>query len=645
MADKKQIITAKLDWGASDTQAAPRSVLFDDIYFSGDGPAETDHVFLCGNDLPARFSNTQRFSIGELGFGAGLNFLCAWDSWRQVAKPDGARLSFFSVEAFPLTPTDLARTHAQWPQLTALSQKLVDVYPLLHPGFHRLHLDNDVSLTIFFGDALHGLSRAEGKVDAWFLDGFSPAKNPDMWRPELMAEIARLSNTRATLATFSVAGGVRRALQSAGFTADKRPGYGRKREMLAGLLTKNIRASRRKPWFDTREASKLKAGARIAVIGAGIAGAAMARALRQAGMTPIVYETNAPASGASGNPAGLIMPRLDAGDTPDALFHVAAYLYTMQLLLTLNEHSAQKLFNQCGAILHAQSEHEARRHKKLLAMSALPADWMRENRHGLLFPQGGVVNPRRFVRALLGETPTVLRQVKQLQPAQGKWRIISATGEDETFDAVVIANSLNALQFAQSGSLPLTGYAGQIDYFPNAAAPECARVFGPYIAPCPDFDGNGGGLVIGATYAPIAIGEAPATSAEATRSNIEAVSQLLPDLASALTPEASIPRASIRCVTPDWMPVAGPMPDWGFYTGAYEGVRDGRLIDYPAGQTQPGLYILSGLGSRGLVTAPLCATIIAAEIAGAPSPVETSVAEALHPARFCIRELKRAKAS
>ena len=637
MARGKKIDTANLDWDGD----APRSVFFDDIYFSGDGPAETTHVFLNGNDLPARFEKPQRFTIGELGFGAGLNFLAVWDAWRRAPKPAGAKLDFFSIEASPFSPKDMARAHGAWPAFSALAAMLCAQLPAPHHGFHRLELGGDVTLTLYYGDAADGLRATEASIDAWFLDGFAPARNPAMWAPEIFKETARLSNDNATFATFTVAGAVRRTLQDAGFAIEKRPGFGRKRDMLAGRLTENTHKSHRAAWFDTRETSRLKPDARIAIIGAGIAGAAMARALRIAGMAPTVFEANAPASGASGNPAGLIMPRLDADDTPAARFHVAAYLYTVQLLSSLQKNSSPTLFNQCGAVLHAHHDHierESRRQKKLLSMNVLPDGWIEARADGLAFPQGGVVNPANFVKALLGETPVIQREVKQLEFSGGEWRITCASGDDQCFDAVVIANSFDALRFKQCRSLPLSGYKGQIDYFPNAAAPNRAHIFGPYIAPGPE-----GGLVIGATYARLTAGQQPSPDTEATRSNIKAVGQTFPERARKLDPEASIPRASIRCVTPDWMPVAGPMPDWGYYAGAYDGLRDGRRRDYPPGRILPGLYILSGLGSRGLVTAPLTAAMIAAEIAGAPAPVDYTVAEALHPARFFIRELKRAR--
>jgi tRNA 5-methylaminomethyl-2-thiouridine biosynthesis bifunctional protein len=640
VTDDTRIDKATLDWGARDNERpAPRSVVFDDIYFSEDGLAETAHVFLAANDLPQRFEPAQSFAIGELGFGTGLNFLAVWDLWRRAKKPAAARLHFVSVEAFPLEREDLCKAHRAWPALTDLSQQLIAAYPPPHRGFHQLTFDDGITLTLYLGDALEGLACAEAQIDAWFFDGFAPDRNPAMWSPEIFSEVARLSAPGATFGTFTVAGAVRRALTSAGFAPEKRPGFGRKREMLAGGLkqpsdTTEIRAA----WFNTRPATPLNTTARIAIIGAGIAGASLAYALNNLGLAPVVYEAEAPASGASGNPAGLIMPRLDVDTTPTAHYFAHAYLHTIRLLNKLQQDAPAPLFSACGVRLCAAYDHDKARHEKRLAMAALPDGWIEAAGEDLHFPQAGVVDPAAFVRALLGATPLRQAKIIRLDKQNGKWRTEDSDGNHDIFDVVIIANGLDALSFTQVSALPLAGALGQIDWFPEAPEPTGATAFGPYIAPAPQ-----GGLVIGATYAPIAIGRSPEFSQEATQTNIAAVRAKFPELGEALSPERARPRASIRCTTPDRSPIAGPVPDWAFYAAAYDGLRHGLTTPYKDGQSQDGLYILTGLGSRGLVSAPLAAAMIAAEIAGAPAPVEAGVAEALHPARFFIRELKKAK--
>lgn len=646
MARDKRITEASLNWritgdaasqSGDGTAAAPSSVLFNDIYFAGDGEAETAHVFLQGNDLPARFETGARFTIGELGFGTGLNFLSAWRAWNAAAKPPGARLHFFSVEAYPLSIEDMARAHANWPSLERLAAALRGALPPPQPGFHQAFPGADVCLTLYYGDALDGLRQAEARVDAWFFDGFSPAKNPAMWAPDLFAEAARLSAQDATCATFTVAGAVRRALQGAGFAVEKRPGFGRKREMLTGRLDMSQPpASRRKPWFDTRRARTLAPGSSVAIIGAGVAGASLAHALKGAGLAPTVYEATTPASGASGNPAGLVMPRLDADDTPAGRFHAEAYLHAVRLLQDLQTRTRDPLFNPCGVLMHARDEKERVRQEKLIAGAALPEGWMAARPEGLFFPQGGVAAPPAYVQALLEGTPLRPEVVLKLTKPDDAWRVHTERDADR-FDAVVFAGALGSLRFVQMRSIPLSGSVGQVDYFPDAPAPACAHAFGPYAAPAP-----GGGTIIGATYAPFAPGAALETTRKATLSNLHAIGDALPDM-GALSADAALPRASVRCVTPDRAPVVGPVPAWGFYSAAYDDLRKGAKREYPPGEVEPGLYVLSGLGSRGLVTAPLAAAMLAAEMTGAPAPVDRAVSEALHPARFFIRDLKRAR--
>ncbi len=400
----RRIAHARVDWD----EGAPHSTVFGDIYFSGDGPAETAHVFLEGTDMPRRFEQAERFSIGELGFGSGLNFLMAWELWRRTPKPERARLHFFSVEAFPLRPEDMARAHAAWPRLKALSARLRALSPPAAAGTHSLPIAPDVTLTLAYGDAQAALARAEGVVDAWFFDGFSPAKTPEMWRAGLFAEAARLSNPGATFATFTVAGDVRRAIAAAGFAAEKRPGYGRKKEMLAGRIDAPVKRSPRAPWFMNANPQRLARGARVAIIGGGVAGASLAYAARRGGLDPVIIEADAPAAGASGNPAGLIMPRLDLGDTPAARFFLLAYVHAVRLLSDLDQPG---IFSSCGVLLGAEKVEQQERLARVAAAGLLPEDWLRQAEDVLLLPQAGVVDPAAFVRALIAATPVIKARV------------------------------------------------------------------------------------------------------------------------------------------------------------------------------------------------------------------------------------------
>lgn len=210
--------TDALDWRGD----IPVSTRFDDPYYSLDnGLAETAHVFLTGNDLPARFHDG--FHVAELGFGTGLNLLACLRLWRESGQT--GTLRFTSFEAYPLTAPEMTRAQAAFPEIAPLAQELAP-----HWGATQITLP-DLDFTLITGDARETLSTWQGQADAWFLDGFAPARNPELWSPELMAEVARHTAPGGTAATYTAAGHVRRALAEAGFTVNRIPGYGRKRHM------------------------------------------------------------------------------------------------------------------------------------------------------------------------------------------------------------------------------------------------------------------------------------------------------------------------------------------------------------------------------------------------------------------------------
>lgn len=228
-------ITANIEW--RDGQPFARE--FQDVYFSTDnGLLETDYVFLQGNNLLCRWldSDIKTFNLAETGFGTGLNFLCAANMWLTTA-PKQAKLHFLSVEKYPLSLEDMNTALSFWPQLKTLSEPLLAQYVNLMSGSKTISLfDNRVQLSLIIGDATECFSQVNEKVDAWFLDGFAPAKNPDMWQTPLFEHMARLSKPSTTFATFTSAGEVRRGLANAGFEVSKRAGFGKKREMLIGYF-------------------------------------------------------------------------------------------------------------------------------------------------------------------------------------------------------------------------------------------------------------------------------------------------------------------------------------------------------------------------------------------------------------------------
>ena len=328
---------ANLEFNAEGT---PVSRDFDDVYFSNDnGLEETRYVFLGGNRLPERFPSHPRplMIIAESGFGTGLNFLTLWQAFDVFVRdnPDVTlqRLHFISFEKYPLKAEDLRLAHQRWPELAPWAQQLQAQWPSAFGGCHRLLLDGGrVTLDLWFGD-INELTRElddslNQQVDAWFLDGFAPAKNPDMWTQDLFSAMARLARPGGTLATFTSAGFVRRGLQEAGFTMRKSKGFGRKREMLTGEMAQTLSFPARAPWFarsssDAREA---------AIIGGGIASALLSLALLRRGWQVTLYcADEAPAQGASGNRQGALYPLLSQHDPALARFFPAAFTFARRM--------------------------------------------------------------------------------------------------------------------------------------------------------------------------------------------------------------------------------------------------------------------------------------------------------------------------
>lgn len=218
-----------------DSDGTPVSEIYGDIYYSASGgQAQARHVFLAGNGLPGRWQGRERFVILETGFGLGLNFLATWLAWQNDPHRCQA-LHFVSLEKHPFAADDLAQIHAAWPEYALLAQELRRHLPPLIAGEHRIELaQGRVVLRLVFGDAVEELPRLEAAVDAFYLDGFSPAKNPELWSPAMCHVLAIRAVPGATLATWSVAGSVCRALRTARFAVMKRPGFASKRQMLVG---------------------------------------------------------------------------------------------------------------------------------------------------------------------------------------------------------------------------------------------------------------------------------------------------------------------------------------------------------------------------------------------------------------------------
>ena len=572
-----------------DESGLPRSRLFDDVYFSAaDGLAESRAVFLQGCGLPEAWAGRRQFTVGELGFGSGLNIVALLDLWRRTCEP-GARLHIFSIEAFPMPVADAARVLGAWPEVGEAAAALLARWPGGARGFHRLELAEwGAVLDLAVMDAAEAIAAWSGSADAWFLDGFSPAANPGMWSAEVLSAVARRSAPGARVGTFTVAGAVRRELAAQGFTVDKRPGFGRKRERLEAV------------WPGAAPVESAQPS--VAIVGAGIAGAALARAFAALGVRPVVVEPEAPGAGASGNPAALVMPRLDAGGGPVAQLYAQAFARAADLYAEAPEAQIAQ-----GARAAEVGPRDGERFDRIAAGDLFEPHALERIDGGLRLTRAPVVDPQAVLDAWLAPAQVVTGRVEALEPDGEAWVLRGASGHAlARAQAVCLASGLDLARLFPE--FPLGPVRGQVSFAALDQRPQ-AMIGGGYVIPTRD------GLLFGATH-DRGDEDAAVRPADHAR-NLAQLAEVRPDLAAALDGVALDGRGGVRAATPDFLPLAG----------AIEG--------------RPGLFVLSGLGSRGFCAAPLLAEHVAALALGAPSPLPASLAEIVDPARFERRRARR----
>ena len=607
-----------------------RAPAFDDVYHSADGGiAQCTSVFLSGNALPERWLNRPDFQILETGFGIGLNFLVTWSAWRHTVPNPEARLHFVSLEKFPLNRNDLALALAPFATLSALSGALLAAWPPLVPGFHQLRFDEGrVTLTLILGDIQETLPQLAMAADALFLDGFSPDKNPQMWDDWVIRHVARQMAYQGTLATWCVAGAVRRRLEAHGFTVRRLPGFGRKRERLEARFDKipeaafsRMVSTARNPVLARNHLHPITQRHAM-IVGAGIAGCLMAERLAQQGWQVDLFDRHdGPAREASGNPAGILRPVLSRDDNLAARLSRAAFFQTLHTLHRLQARSGPIRHKLSGVLVLAQDEEQSAVQRDTLAHYGYPHDYVRflESQEvldlcgiagqwgGWLFQQGGWLDPGSLCAAALRAGAAQIRShwntdVSRIEKA-GNWRIFDARGQVlAQAPILILALGAHAQSLPQTAELPVTLFRGQITQVANDPFPPQTPVLcqDGYVIP-----GLAGGLCVGATYDGD-LESAPRLAS--TLENLERLHRLSPGVAS--DPLTTMDRVGFRSVCRDRMPLVGALG------------------------LQEGLYATMGMGSRGLIWSSMAAELIAAELAGMPLPLERDLIRAIAPERF-----------
>ncbi|MBU9556112.1 bifunctional tRNA (5-methylaminomethyl-2-thiouridine)(34)-methyltransferase MnmD/FAD-dependent 5-carboxymethylaminomethyl-2-thiouridine(34) oxidoreductase MnmC [Burkholderia multivorans] len=651
-----RLVPATLAFRDDGTLVSPA---YGDIYHSAAGAiAQANHVFVAGNGLPARWQQRRTFTIVETGFGTGCNFLATWAAWRDdPARCE--RLHFVSVEKHPFSREDLRRAAAHIVANTTISANvdaLADAWPPLVPGLHRLEFDaGRVVLTLVFGDALERLPALVARADAFYLDGFAPSKNADLWSIDVFRALARMADEHATFATYSSSGVVKRALDEAGFAYRKVDGFAGKRAMLVGEYAPRWRMRRHEP----PRAWPNAATRRALVIGAGVAGCAVVGRLAARGWNVTLIERHERiASEASGNPAGVFHPLMTRDDNVASRLTRAGFLYALARWRALEAGGHAFARSTHGMVHLAESADDFARMRDAFDALGAPSDYatlldtdaaraylnLPVAHGGLLFPHGGAVWPAALADAQCAAAGDRVHRLTRTEVARlerngDEWHALDAHGRTlAQAPVVVLANAGDAVRLAGLRHVALQPVRGQLTLLPAASASPlpCPAIGDGYAVPLDD-----GTLLIGATFEPDDVD--PAIRVAGHAENLERVRRLLPGLIRDVPALDTLRgRVAFRWVAGDRLPLIGPLADEAQAVANARALSGAKARDLPR---MPGLYGAFGYGSRGLVWAALGAELIASQLDGEPWPIERELAEAVDPARFLIRALRARQVS
>ena len=654
---------AKIHFNQENT---PVSDKFDDVYFSNqDGLAETHYVFLEGNQLWERWVNYKEahFVIAETGFGTGLNFFAVTTLFREFRQkyPDSPlkRLYFISFEKYPLLLDALQQAHLAYPQFSHLAQHLQQHWLNPIQGCYRFHFD-ETTLDLWFGDVAENLPQLgdymNGKIDAWFLDGFAPSKNPDMWNDQLYQQMFRFTKLQGTFATFTAASAVRKGLENASFNIKKRKGFGKKRECLSGQKTHEKLTALSTPWFHSQPANLKEQD--IAIIGGGIASLCTAISLVKRGAKITIYcEDEQTALNASGNKQGAFYPQLSDDNERNIRFYIHAFAYGHQFLQWAIQQQIKFEHEFCGVALCAYNEKAKSKLNKVAKLN-LPSDLYQSINQtelsekvdlllpfgGGFIPQGAWLAPRQLVQhafAFLEKQGVQIKtsqKVTALSQTENGWQLTTAENKTFCHEVVVLANGHKLTEFEQTQKLPLYPVRGQVSQIPTSAnllKLKTVLCYDGYLTPV---DQAKVSHCIGASH--VRDNATREFSLTEQQENQQKIQQNIPeDWTKEVDTSGNLARIGVRCSVRDLTPMMGAVPHFSAQQTQYQNLFNLRRRKQPIEQAEnyPNLYLIGALGSRGLTSAPFLGETLASLIYGEPLPMSEDLIHNLMPNRSWVR--------
>ena len=644
----------------------PYSEMFDDIYYSSNkgedisGESEFNHVFFKNNGLPERWNKKNNFVIAELGFGSGLNCLLTIREWlKHVAENshENKCLHYIAIEKYPLAPKTIVDFISRYPELKVFCDELLENYPPAVESSHSRRLfDGKVVIHYKFMDVSEALKNQRLKVDAWYLDGFSPAKNDQMWSESLFLKLAQNSHDRTTCSTYTAAGYVKRNLINAGFKVSKVAGYGKKRDMLIAAYQGHVNRSLKykdKPWFQNVNTAVVK-NKKATVIGAGIAGLSVAHALIKRGWwVTIIDREEDVAKATSSNPVAIVYPRLSVNNKVDTDFYVAAYCYAVYELNRLQQASQEKFWFDTGVLQSydktriTEIVNQFQFNEEFLSVGQALIDNSADAGEQVFveLKKAGVVLPKVLCDLLKDECKAKLTfkqaNVTEIKSINGHWQCLSKTELVEKSEVLIMANGAAINEIESLLQFPVEKVRGQVIALAEKA---CSKRLGQtinanvYLTPFINGAHHLGASYSRENYSAVIDDEesksllAKLANGDGNVINVEEFSQ--GDIVDAWV--------GFRAMPPDRVPIVGIVPDVDFYNDEYADICHGKKDrSYLPATSKEGLYVTYAHGSRGFTSCFLSAEIIAAQINNEPVPVSQEMVEYLSPSRFIVNDLKR----